>query len=96
MELGTLLGASPAAAEEQMRQIMDFETQLAGITVPQDQRRDEEKIYHKVTVAELQVRPRPRPSPSPLARRNESRLTLRSGPRLTRNGADRAARRPSA
>uniref|UniRef100_A0A3Q2XX52 endothelin-converting enzyme 1 n=1 Tax=Hippocampus comes TaxID=109280 RepID=A0A3Q2XX52_HIPCM len=55
VELGTLLGASPAAAAEQMRQIMDFETRLAGITVPQDQRRDEEKIYHKVTVAELQT-----------------------------------------
>ncbi|XP_051933321.1 endothelin-converting enzyme 2b [Hippocampus zosterae] len=55
VELGTLLGASPAVAAEQMRQILDFETRLAGITVPQDQRRDEEKIYHKVTVAELQT-----------------------------------------
>ncbi|XP_068507427.1 endothelin-converting enzyme 2b isoform X2 [Syngnathus scovelli] len=55
VELGTLLGGSPASALEQMRQIVDLETQLANITVPQDQRRDEEKIYHKVTIAELQT-----------------------------------------
>jgi hypothetical protein len=38
-----------------MQQILYFETALANITVPQDERRDEEKIYHKITIAELQV-----------------------------------------
>ncbi|KAG7258600.1 hypothetical protein CRUP_029486 [Coryphaenoides rupestris] len=38
-----------------MKQILELETALANITVPQDQRRDEEKLYHKITIAELQV-----------------------------------------
>lgn len=56
VELGMLLGGERSSTQAQMQQIMDFETGLANITVPQDQRRDEEKIYHKVTIAELQVR----------------------------------------
>lgn len=56
VELGTLLGGERDSTRLQMEQILDFEKALAHITVPQDQRRDEEKIYHKVSVAELQVR----------------------------------------
>lgn len=56
VELGTLLGGEQGSTRLQMQQILDFEKALANITVPQDQRRDEEKIYHKVSVAELQVR----------------------------------------
>lgn len=56
VELGVLLGGTRSSILLQMQQILDFETVLANITVPQDQRRDEEKIYHKVTIAELQVR----------------------------------------
>lgn len=55
VELGVLLGGTRSSIHLQMQQILDFETVLANITVPQDQRRDEEKIYHKVTIAELQV-----------------------------------------
>ncbi|XP_049737404.1 endothelin-converting enzyme 2 isoform X1 [Elephas maximus indicus] len=54
-ELGVLLGGRPASTREQMQQVLELETQLANITVPQDQRRDEEKIYHKMSIAELQV-----------------------------------------
>lgn len=56
VELGTLLGGEKTSTQAQMSQILEFETALANITIPQDQRRDEEKIYHKVTIAELQVR----------------------------------------
>lgn len=56
VELGMLLGGETRSTRLQMQQILDFETMLANITVPQDQRRDEEKIYHKMTIAELQVR----------------------------------------
>ncbi len=56
VELGMLLGGERSSTYLQMQQILEFETALANITVPQDQRRDEEKIYHKVTIAELQVR----------------------------------------
>lgn len=50
-----LLGGQPTSTREQMRQVLELEIQLANITVPQDQRRDEEKIYHKMSIAELQV-----------------------------------------
>ncbi|XP_028650828.1 endothelin-converting enzyme 2b isoform X1 [Erpetoichthys calabaricus] len=55
VELGTLLGGDRNSTRWQMQQILDFETTLANITVPQDERRDEEKIYHKITIAELQM-----------------------------------------
>uniref|UniRef100_A0A672UYU4 endothelin-converting enzyme 1 n=1 Tax=Strigops habroptila TaxID=2489341 RepID=A0A672UYU4_STRHB len=55
VELGTLLGGLPEPTRLQMQQVLDFETQLANITVPQAERRDDEKIYHKMSIAELQV-----------------------------------------
>ncbi|MCJ8740172.1 hypothetical protein PDJAM_G00055850 [Pangasius djambal] len=55
VELGLLLGGDKNSTQSQMQQILDFETALANITVPQDERRDEEKIYHKITIAELQT-----------------------------------------
>uniref|UniRef100_A0A8C9XZ20 endothelin-converting enzyme 1 n=1 Tax=Sander lucioperca TaxID=283035 RepID=A0A8C9XZ20_SANLU len=55
VELGTLLGGERSTTLLLMQQILDFETALANITVPQDQRRDEEKIYHKITISELQL-----------------------------------------
>uniref|UniRef100_A0A8C6JFM5 endothelin-converting enzyme 1 n=3 Tax=Melopsittacus undulatus TaxID=13146 RepID=A0A8C6JFM5_MELUD len=55
VELGTLLGGVPEPTRLQMQQVLDFETQLANITVPQAERRDDEKIYHKMSIAELQV-----------------------------------------
>ncbi|KAF6384990.1 hypothetical protein mRhiFer1_008843 [Rhinolophus ferrumequinum] len=54
-ELGMLLGGPPASTREQMRQVLELEIQVANLTVPQDQRRDEEKIYHKMSIAELQA-----------------------------------------
>ncbi|KAG7225926.1 hypothetical protein INR49_018527 [Caranx melampygus] len=55
VELGMLLGGERTSTQLQMQQILEFETALANITVPPDQHRDEEKIYHKVTIAELQL-----------------------------------------
>uniref|UniRef100_A0A8C7E786 endothelin-converting enzyme 1 n=1 Tax=Naja naja TaxID=35670 RepID=A0A8C7E786_NAJNA len=55
VELAMLLGGARSSAEEQMGQVLLLETELANITVPQDERRDDEKIYHKMTIAELQV-----------------------------------------
>ncbi|KAM5277233.1 endothelin-converting enzyme 2 isoform 3-T3 [Hipposideros larvatus] len=54
-ELGMLLGGQPVSTREQMRQVLELEIQVANLTVPQDQRRDEEKIYHKMSIAELQA-----------------------------------------
>lgn len=56
VQLGKLLGGGDEDnIRPQMQQILDFETALANITIPQEKRRDEELIYHKVTAAELQV-----------------------------------------
>ncbi|CAM5174101.1 unnamed protein product [Natator depressus] len=55
VELGMLLGGETVSTQEQMEQVLEFETLLANITVPQDERRDDEKIYHKMSIAELQA-----------------------------------------
>lgn len=53
VELGILLGGSEETSQKMMQEIIDFETALANITVPQEERRDEMKIYHKVQAKEL-------------------------------------------
>ncbi|XP_053161461.1 endothelin-converting enzyme 2 isoform X2 [Hemicordylus capensis] len=55
VELGMLLGGAKASTEEQMQEVLEVEIQLANLTVPQDERRDDEKIYHKLSIAELQT-----------------------------------------
>ncbi|XP_033006684.1 endothelin-converting enzyme 2 isoform X2 [Lacerta agilis] len=55
VELGMLLGGARASTEQQMQQVLDLETELANLTVPQDERRDDEKIYHKLNIAGLQI-----------------------------------------
>jgi membrane metallo-endopeptidase-like protein 1 len=37
-----------------MKDILEFETELAKITIPADERRDDEKMYHSRTLAQLQ------------------------------------------
>ncbi|XP_050978742.1 endothelin-converting enzyme 1 isoform X1 [Labeo rohita] len=53
VELGILLGGSEDTSQKMMQEIIDFETALANITVPQEERRDEMKIYHKIQAKEL-------------------------------------------
>ncbi|XP_036415962.1 endothelin-converting enzyme 1 isoform X2 [Colossoma macropomum] len=53
VELGGLLGGSQETTRQMMQEIVDFETTLANITVPQEERRDEELIYHKIQAKEL-------------------------------------------
>uniref|UniRef100_A0A667ZK08 Endothelin-converting enzyme 1 n=1 Tax=Myripristis murdjan TaxID=586833 RepID=A0A667ZK08_9TELE len=48
VELGVLLGGSEETSRSLMEEILQFETTLANITVPQEERRDEELIYHKM------------------------------------------------
>ncbi|XP_071219129.1 endothelin-converting enzyme 2-like isoform X2 [Salvelinus alpinus] len=55
VELGLLLGGDKNSTQSQMQQILDFETTLANITISQDKCCDKEKIYHKITIAELQL-----------------------------------------
>ncbi|KAG8429835.1 hypothetical protein GDO86_019085, partial [Hymenochirus boettgeri] len=53
VQLGVLLGGDENRTREQMQEILDFETSLANITIPQEKRRDEEQIYHKMTAGKL-------------------------------------------
>lgn len=55
VQLGVLLGGEENSTRAQMEEILDFETALANITIPQEKRRDEELIYHKITAGELKV-----------------------------------------
>uniref|UniRef100_A0A8D0L438 Endothelin-converting enzyme 1 n=2 Tax=Sphenodon punctatus TaxID=8508 RepID=A0A8D0L438_SPHPU len=56
VQLGMLLGGEDEnSTRQQMKQILDFETALANITTPQEKRRDEEVIYHKMAAGDLKV-----------------------------------------
>ncbi|XP_043848009.1 endothelin-converting enzyme 1 isoform X1 [Dromiciops gliroides] len=56
VQLGKLLGGGDEESiRDQMQQILNFETALANITIPQEKRRDEEVIYHKVSAGDLQT-----------------------------------------
>lgn len=55
VQLGVLLGGHKDTTRQQMQQILDFETALANITIPQEKRRDEEVIYHHMRAGELQT-----------------------------------------
>ncbi|KAL3978613.1 hypothetical protein ACER0C_019675 [Sarotherodon galilaeus] len=53
VELGVLLGGTKESSRAMMEEVLDFETTLANITVPQEERRDEELIYNKMKVKDL-------------------------------------------
>ncbi len=51
----TLLGAADNnQTRAHMQDILNFETELAKITTPSDERRDDEKLYHALNLTELQ------------------------------------------
>ncbi|XP_064611411.1 neprilysin-like isoform X2 [Liolophura sinensis] len=52
-QVAIFLGAEPERAAREMKQMVDLEVALANITIPQDQRRDSEALYNKMTVGEL-------------------------------------------
>jgi neprilysin len=54
-KIGMLLGAkNESVVKKQMQDVIDFETELAKITVPNEERRDEEAMYNLMTLTELQ------------------------------------------
>ncbi|KAL1501599.1 hypothetical protein ABEB36_006896 [Hypothenemus hampei] len=53
-KVGVLLGGEQNSTRAQMKDVLDFETKLANITTPSELRRDEETLYHLMTLAELQ------------------------------------------
>lgn len=53
--IGILLGAkNENETRRQMKEVIDFETMLAQITIPNEDRRDEESLYNLMTLTELQ------------------------------------------
>jgi hypothetical protein len=53
--LATLLGArDDNKTRAYMQEIIDFETELAKITAPSDERRDDEKLYHALNLTGLE------------------------------------------
>lgn len=48
-----LLGANETDARRQMEEIMEFETKIANITIPLEERRNEEAMYHPMKLSEL-------------------------------------------
>ncbi|CAB3375652.1 Hypothetical predicted protein [Cloeon dipterum] len=54
VNIGTLLGGEKNATTKQMQEVIDFETEIANITTPTEERRDDEKLYHSMKVTELQ------------------------------------------
>ncbi|KAK4877932.1 hypothetical protein RN001_010438 [Aquatica leii] len=55
-KVGVLLGGEPNATQDQMQAVINFETKLANITTPNELRRDEESLYHMMSISELQDR----------------------------------------
>ncbi|XP_073958611.1 M13 family metallopeptidase neprilysin 3 isoform X3 [Choristoneura fumiferana] len=49
-----LLGANETVAKEQMSKVIQFETDLAGITTPSEDRRDEEGLYNPYKIKQWQ------------------------------------------
>ncbi|XP_021361073.1 membrane metallo-endopeptidase-like 1 isoform X2 [Mizuhopecten yessoensis] len=56
VELAKAFGANQATAEQQMKEMVDFEIKIANLTMPSDQRRNADKLYNKMTIATLKQR----------------------------------------
>lgn len=53
-QIGVLLGGEENFTKKQMQDVIAFETKLAEITIPPEERRDEEKMYNLMSLSELQ------------------------------------------
>uniref|UniRef100_A0A8C4QLS0 endothelin-converting enzyme 1 n=1 Tax=Eptatretus burgeri TaxID=7764 RepID=A0A8C4QLS0_EPTBU len=54
VDVGMLLGGQENSTHEQMQQVLQLETAIANITSSQEDHRDEEAMYHRMSIAELQ------------------------------------------
>ncbi|KAG7209982.1 hypothetical protein KM043_011568 [Ampulex compressa] len=55
-KIGVLLGGEENSTRKQMQDVINFETRLAEITTPPEERRDEEKLYNLMSLSDLQRR----------------------------------------
>lgn len=56
LQTGVLLGGEQNTTRKQMADIIEFEKKIALITIPMENRRDEEKLYNLMSISELQKR----------------------------------------
>ncbi|XP_078729486.1 endothelin-converting enzyme 1 isoform X1 [Lampetra fluviatilis] len=54
VEVCVLLGGEPNATRALLERVLHLETEIANLTTPQEERRDEEDIYHKMSIVQLQ------------------------------------------
>lgn len=54
LQIGVLLGGEENSTKKQMQDVIEFETKLAEIMTPPEERRDEEKLYNLMSLSELQ------------------------------------------
>ena len=54
VKIGVLLGGEPNDTQSKMDKVFEFERSLAKIYEPKEKLRQTEKIYHKMTIADLQ------------------------------------------
>ncbi|KAG1679571.1 Endothelin-converting enzyme [Nymphon striatum] len=52
--VGVLLGGDKNSTREKMKEVLNFETKIAKFTIPDEKRRDEEKLYNNMTISKLQ------------------------------------------
>ncbi|XP_046572209.1 endothelin-converting enzyme 2-like isoform X2 [Haliotis rubra] len=52
-DVAVLFGADRTEAEQQMKDMVDFEITIANLTLAQAERRNMDKLYHRMTVKEL-------------------------------------------
>ena len=48
-----LFGADPARADEELKEVLNFEIKLANASLPKEQRRNAFKLYRPMTLADL-------------------------------------------
>ncbi|XP_050438919.1 endothelin-converting enzyme homolog isoform X2 [Adelges cooleyi] len=53
-KIGTLLGGEPTITRKQMKNVLEFETRLAEIKEPEENKNDLDKTYHLLSLKELQ------------------------------------------
>ncbi len=54
-KIGVLLGGNEVEVRRQFEEVLAFETRIANITIPAEERRDDERMYHKMTLKEVQT-----------------------------------------
>jgi len=52
-DVAILLGADKDEAEDQMKKVLEFEIQVANISLPREQRRDARALYNPMTISQL-------------------------------------------